>query len=478
MKGGVRLAAAILFGCCQLAAGTAAADAQAQDGQQPGVGVSVGPVDLRVSGYFRAPLRLSFRSRGDNLSEGQAGYNIHTPWLVDDDYFRSGFLYTRLQESDWSEIYLHAGTKYLTGSVALMGSLFSDWARPLIDRQWGVAQAFLTFHFQADGPRLRFRMHVRAGSFWDRFGWLENYDTYLFARTHQMGGQVRLEFGLPGPGLVMWLLHGVGVHQEAIESNQGLTLLNYLHAGLDIRRMGQIGFYFLDTQSHDQRQLKELKDASMRVVGLDARLLTWLGRFYLGGSVISASQAQYLSPVLEVMHSFGGRGLQENYLGVERSDGVGSLWNLGGEYTFSLRTLLDRRAPERAAFLQGGDLLLKFFALTAYTLSKQADDDPAMNRDGRVSFKWGTEVLWQPLSFLFAAFRYDRVIPDVQDEASSFRIYSPRIGVTMKWLLGAQIFLQYSRYGYGERVRLRPGQVALETLPDDNALKLQAQLAF
>jgi hypothetical protein len=31
---------------------------------------------------------------------------------------------------------------------------------------------------------------------------------------------------------------------------------------------------------------------------------------------------------------------------------------------------------------------------------------------------------------------------------------------------------------YGERVRLRPGQVALETIPDTDVLKLQAQVSF
>ncbi len=44
--------------------------------------------------------------------------------------------------------------------------------------------------------------------------------------------------------------------------------------------------------------------------------------------------------------------------------------------------------------------------------------------------------------------------------------------------MGAQIFIQFSHYDYGARVQLRPGQVALETLPDDNAVKLQAQIAF
>src|SRR6185312_8485623 len=57
------------------------------------------PSDLRFSlhGYFRAPLRLSIDKRSMTMP-GQSGYNIRTPWLVDDDYFNSGFAYTRLQE--------------------------------------------------------------------------------------------------------------------------------------------------------------------------------------------------------------------------------------------------------------------------------------------------------------------------------------------------------------------------------------------
>jgi hypothetical protein len=443
---------------------------------RPGMGVTVGPVELKATGYLRAPLRLAFRSRGDGLKEGEGQYNLHTPWLVDDDYFRSGFQYLRTQESDWSEIYFSAQSKYLSADVALMGSLFTDWARPLLDRQWGIAQGSVTFRYEALGPRLRFRMHIRAGSFWDRFGWLENYDTYVFGRTHQMGGQVRFEFETKP--VTFWLLQGVGAHLDAIEANQGLTLLNYLHVGASLWKVAHIGLYFLDTLSQDKRQLKEVQDASMRVWGMDLRLTPFFGNFYVAGSWITSAQAQYLSPVLEVMHSWGGRGFTENYLGTDKSDGTGGLKSLAGEYTFSLRRVLGQLAPERASFLRGGDVQWRFFGLVAQAASNQVDSDPALNRDGKVALKWGTELLYQPLSFVFASLRYDRVIIDVQDDAAAFRVLTPRIGATLNWMLGAQIFLQYSRYFYGDRVRLRPGQVALETLPDADVVKLQAQVSF
>ena len=255
------------------------------------------PADLRIGlhGYFRAPLRLSIDKRNSTMP-GEAGYNIRTPWLVDDDYFRSGFAYTRLQEQDWTELYLSVGNRYLVGPVAFMGSLYSDWAQPLIDHQWGIAQGFLRFHWDAIGPRARFAVDVKAGAFWDRLGWLQRYDTYLFGRTHQMGGQVRIETG--------WRIgrsgscKGFGAHLEALDQNEGLTILNYVHAGARWKQNVEAGFYFLDTLSHDKRQLKEINDADMRVYGLDVRLTSLkLGsQLYVGGSKIEASQATYLAP--------------------------------------------------------------------------------------------------------------------------------------------------------------------------------------
>jgi hypothetical protein len=437
------------------------------------------PDDLRLAlhGYFRAPLRLALASRGMGQRPGEASYNLRTPWLVDDDYFRSGFSYTRLAESDWSELYFSVGNQHLTGEVALMGSLFSDWARPLIDRQWGIAQAFLRFHWERSLARWRLGVAVKGGAFWDRFGWLPAYDTYIFGRTHQLGAQGRLEAA--GEHVTLWLLYGLGAHLEAIDANQGLTLLNYVHAGVRLRRILSAGFYFLDSTAHDKRQLKELTDASMSVVGVDARLTDErFGQLYLAFSKVSASQATYLSPAIEVMHAFGGRGLTENYLGTEKSEnGTGALWNVALDYRLSVRQILSRW-PQRQAALRGGDVQLGVFGLLAHVNSKQIDDDPAINRDGRTNFKWGVEGSWWALSWLAVSLRYDRVILDTKDDANAFRVISPRLSLRTHWLADGELFFQYSRYSYGARAQLRPGQVALETQPDTDVFKIQAQLTF
>ncbi len=428
-------------------------------------------------GYLRAPLRIGVRDRSSTM-DGQASRDVRTPWLVDDDYFRSGFAYTRLQESDWAELYLSAGNKTVSGTIALMGSLFSDWARPLIDRQLGLAQAYVTLHWEKQVRGRTLGLTVKGGSFWDRFGWLRYYDTYMYGRTHQLGAQVRLDY--QGRNLRLWLVHGAGAHLEAIDANQGFTLLNYLHAGAGWRDLVKVGFYFLDTKAQDQRQLKEIKDADMWVVGVDARVAhPATGELYVSGSFIRAKSATYLSPALEVMHAYGGRGITENYLGTDHSDnGTGALWNLGFEHRFSTAALLRRYWPSRAGALRGGDVTLAWFGLVTYVQSKQGDPDPAVNRDQRTYFKWGLEAGWVALSWLAVYLRYDRVILDRSDDANTFRVLSPRISLRTHWLTDVEVFFQYSRYFYGDRVQLRPGQIPLETRPDEDVLKLQAQIVF
>jgi len=93
-------------------------------------------------------------------------------------------------------------------------------------------------------------------------------------------------------------------------------------------------------------------------------------------------------------------------------------------------------------------------------------------------FKYGAEVQYWPLHWFGGAFRYDHVVLNVDDDANTYRIFSPRVAVRTDWMQGGQIFLQWSRYVYGDRVRLRAGQVPLETIPDDNVVKIQAQFAF
>jgi hypothetical protein len=428
-----------------------------------------------LHGYFRAPLRFGWQKRVGAAAD-EAGTNIHAPRLVDDDYFHSGFLYTRNPESDFSELYLMAGNQYLTGTVALEGSLYSDPARPVIDNQLGISKGFLTFRYGFDLPGdVKLRLKVKGGAFSDRFGWQEKYDTYLFGRTHQMGEQVRADLDVGK--LSFSALQGFGAHLGA--NNQGFTLLNYMRLGASYDRLAEASFYYLRAWTTDKQGLSMIEDGSLRVLGAEVRVDSGgFGRLAVAVSQVAADKASWLAPAIELMHSAGGRGLEENYFGTEKSDkGTGAMLNLGFQYDFSTSAFLKKVADVRP--FGEGDINLSFFGMYAKVASNQIDPDPTVNRDGRQYFKWGTELSVWPVSFLGASLRYDRVIADIHDDPSAFRILSPRITLRTHWIADAMIFLQYSHYMYGERITLRPGQLQGEApVPDSDVFKIQGQLGF
>jgi hypothetical protein len=440
------------------------------------------PKALRFAlhGYFRAPLRITRTERPAGSTKPNEGdWNWHTPYLIDDDYYRSGFAYTPVNETDYAELYLSVGNDKVTATVGVQGTLFSDAARPLIDRQPGISQGWVTYRSDLHFMPIKTRLRVKAGAFWDRFGHLPKYDTYIFGRTHQMGEQVRFEF--EHDDLTFWALHGLGTHLEDISANQGLTLLNYGSVGASYKQAIELGGYILDARARDKRPLKELTDATVSIVGVDLRADTrYAGKIYGATSYISADQATYQAPVVEVMHSYGGRGLTENYFGTQSSEnGTGSLWNVGLQWDFSLADTSRAMTGDKASPLPwNGDVTASLFGLYSFIQSKQASPDPLVNRDDKKAFKWGAEAGYRITEWVGLSCRYDRVILDVDDSANSFRILSPRLSFFTSLVTRELIFLQYSRYMYNERIRLRPGQVQLETFPNDHVVKIQAQMTF
>jgi hypothetical protein len=293
-----------------------------------------------------------------------------------------------------------------------------------------------------------------------------------------MGENVRLE--LAKDDWTFWLQHGIGTHLEDIPSNQGLTLLHYASIGASYARTVELGGYIFDNSSRDKRALTQLTDSSMSIVGLDLRADTHVaGKIYGATSYISADQATYMAPAVEVRLTNGGRGITENYLGNQSSEnGTGSLWNIGFQYDLSFADMVKGLTGEASPLPWHGDVNASLFGLYSFIQSKQQSPDPLVNHDDRKSFKWGAEGGYRITEWMSASLRYDRVVLDIDDSANSFRIVSPRLAFFTSFLTREMIYLQYSRYLYNERIRLRTGQQGTETIPDDHVLKIQAQMSF
>jgi hypothetical protein len=405
-----------------------------------GPGVEVGSVRFELHGYARMPLAAQGTPR--------------EPFLVDNDYYLSGFAYTRLYEPDWSELFFSANHGNYKAEFGIFASLYSDYATARLENQLGIAQASVTAKKFLDHDPLS----VQLGVFWDRFGYVEPYDTYIFGRTHQ--GGVKVMYDLPGNGRVQ---AGIGMHQAQLQQNLGLTPIAHVAASYPIDRV-TLGSYVLRTWTRDTRQLSPIQDGTMWVAGLDARyqLPEEMGSVYAAFSYMNMSKVLYLAPALEVMHSTGGRGLTENFLGLDASeDGTGKMYNLAVDAPVQITDKIGARA----------------FGMITWVRSPQVDEmDPSLNKDRRLYLKWGIEPSYKVLSKLKVSARFDRVIMDVYDSENSFRVLSPRITFPLaKW---GELFFMYSHYWYGDKVHLRPGQVPLETEPDTDVFKLQAQVVW
>jgi hypothetical protein len=395
---------------------------------------------VELHGYARMPLNLESTPR--------------EPWLVDNDYYLSGFAYTRLYEPDWSEIFVSAHRGDYRVKFGLFASLYSDYATTELENQFGIAQAsveskkFLGYD----------AMTVELGVFWDRFGYLQPYDTYIFGRTHQGGVKLRWDFDSGA-----FVQGGIGAHRERLQQNQGLTPIAHLTGGY---RFGPatVAGYLLKSWTRDTRQLSPIQDGDLTVIGADVsyELPRDIGPAYLALSYYKAEQVLFLAPSLELLHSTGGRGLTENFLGLDDSDnGTGSLFVAG----------LD--VPAHV----WGPIDLRVFGMSTWVRSNQVDaDNPMLNKDRRLYLKWGMEPAYRFSEHVRASVRYDRVILDYHDADNGFRVVSPKLAFPLDdW---GELFVMYSRYAYGDKITLRPGQVPLETQPDANVFKLQAQAVW
>ncbi len=405
-----------------------------------GPGLDAGGVRFELHGYARIPLAAQATPR--------------EPFLVDNDYYLSGFAYTRLYEPDWSELFFSASNGNYKAEFGIFASLYSDYASPELENQLGIAQASVTAkHFLDHEP-----LTVQLGVFWDRFGHLEPYDTYVFGRTHQ--GGLKVAYDLPGGGRVQT---GLGMHQDQLRQNQGLTPIAHLAGSYPVGE-ATLGAYLLRTWTRDVRQLSPIQNGTMYVAGLDARVPIPgdRGEGYLAFAYYDMTKVLYLAPALEVMHSTGGRGLTENVLGLESSnDGTGHMYTLAGDVPAKITE----------------DLGLRAFGMATWVRSDQVDEmDPSINRDRRMYIKWGLEPSYRVHRGVLLAARFDRVIMDLYDAENGFRVLSPRIAFPLeKW---GELAFQYSHYWYGDKVALRAGQVPLVTEPDRNVFKLQAQVAW
>ena len=204
--------------------------------------------------------------------------------------------------------------------------------------------------------------------------------------------------------------------------------------------------------------------AHLTVVGAEANLRApYVGHLWISPSFISVRNGWALANAgTEVMHSLSGAGIATNYMAwtdsPTDSTGSGSMFNLGFLYENTLSGIQGKApggVPEVTLSVFGllADASLDLPPLGGMT----AADAPQTSIK---QFKYGADVTLQASTWLAFMLRYDAVNYDLDHPGYVFLSITPRVIVSSHFLSSERIYLQYSRYIYGDKMMLA-GHVAL-----------------
>lgn len=485
---------------------------------------------MEVHGYFRAPMALGISSRPNpddpnfpnGPTRGQISYAPNR--TIDGSYY--SFAYTRLQEQDWAELTFHLKKKHVDAAVGWMGYWLSaaGFRNPDAAGVPGVASLTLDTDFNLGSVKPN--VALQMGAWWPSFGYFEKYDTFTLGRFRQIGEQVKLKVPV-NPDLALEFVEGFGTARDGVfsyavaansplyASRVGADLLAYANVRLQYKKAFDLGLHWnnewtrdpyltQDASATDGKAYTQAADAHLSVVGAEATLsLPVAGRLWISPSYISVKNGWALGSAggTEVMHSQGGGGIATNYMAftntITSSSGSGSMFNLGFLYENSLANIQGK------ALGTVPDVKVSLFGLLANaSLDLPADTDlkqvgcvgdcPTLKSIKQI--KYGADVTLQALKWFGVMLRADTVNYSSGSPGYIFSAITSRLTVTSHFLSSESIYLQYSRYIYGDKMNLAarwdwnaPLVAGSEIIqngryaglkPDENVVKLQATVAF
>ena len=489
-----------------------AASAPGSTGEGPPVQPSEG-WRVYATGYFRAPLAIGIsprRSPDDPEGPAKIQLSYGPNRTVDANYY--SFAYTRLQEQDWAEIFLHAERKHLHAAVGAMGYWFQAVGFRNNDAAWTPGLAYLTLDTDFDLAGLKPNVALTSGAWWPAFGAFPKYDTYTLGRFRQLGEQLKLTIPLRA-GTTLSLVQGFGSARDGssnilapppYQATVGLILLHYEHVELVIGKHLAVALHYNSEWTRDAnlyqstvvgRSYTNASEAYLTTLGGEATLSApVVGSLWVSPSYIRLKNGWALGEAgTEIMHSLSGEGLATNYMAwsgsLTDSTGSGSMFNLGFLYENTLSTIMGK--PRGAVT---PEVTLNVFGLfTDITLDLPEGSIINQNRMGQ--FKYGADVVVQPLDWLALMLRWDEVNYNLGEHPGYvFSAITPRVTFSTHLLAGESIYIQYSRYRYGDEMTLAgrwpwgtplvagsdivQGGTYAGHKPDMDVVKLQATVVF
>ena len=466
-----------------------------------------------ATGYFRAPLAIGIsprRSPDDPDGPAQMQFSYGPNRTVDANYF--SFAYTRLQEQDWAEFFVHARTKHVHAAVGALGYWFQAAGFRNNDAAWTPGLAYLTLDTDFELAGLKPNVALTAGAWWPKFGTFAKYDTYTLGQFRHLGEQLRLTIPVSAD-VTLSLVQGFGSARDGssnilapppYQATVGLILLHYEHVELSVGKYLEVALHYNSEWTRDAslyqstvvgRSYTNASQAYLTTIGGEATLSApVLGSLWVSPSYIRLRNGWALGEAgTEVMHSLSGEGLATNYMAwsgsLNDSTGSGSMINVGFLYENTLSGILGKPRGTVTP-----EVTLNVFGLfTDITLD--LPDGSVITQDRMGQFKYGADVNVQPLDWLSVMLRWDEVNYNLGEHPGYvFSAITPRVTFSTHFLAGESIYIQYSRYRYGDQMTLAgrwpwgtplvagsdivQGGTYAGHKPDMDVVRLQATVAF
>ena len=160
---------------------------------------------FEVTGYFRAPLRMSWGPsttspgvdvNGNEIPPSAAGTQLRTPPLVPDANYID-WRYTNSFVAPWTELNFKYGNDRVKAQVQIASYNLTDPGYRRLESNLGINQAFITLLWPELANNENLHLTLTVGGFTNRYGAAGRYDagkyeTYLFGRTHVAGATVNV----------------------------------------------------------------------------------------------------------------------------------------------------------------------------------------------------------------------------------------------------------------------------------------------
>jgi hypothetical protein len=476
-----------------------------------------------VHGYFRAPISLGISSRpspDDSMGPSKTQISYGPNRVFDWNYY--SFAYTRLQEQDWAELFVHAKKQHVDAAIGWMGYWFQGAGFRNPDAAWLPGMAYLTLDTDLKlSDDLNPNVAFTVGAWWPKFGYFEKYDTYTLGRFRQIGEQGQLTIPFT-PDVTVTLIEGFGTARDGsynftinnisplYAAQTNLDLMAWVNLQLVYQKILDVSLHANTEWTADPnlnpgmdmmpKSYTAQSEAHLSVAGAEMHLrLPYAGHLWLSPSYISVRNGWALGQGTEVMHSLGGTSFAQNYLALTNSPtdstGSGSLLAFGFLYENSLSEVLGK---PRGSMLP--DLTVSLFGLYAGASLDLPDTTTLrsfnfLKNDKLKQFKYGADATVQLADWVAFMLRGDIVNYDLDQNGYLFAAITTRLQFASHFLSSERIYVQYTRYIYGDNIVLNANwpwstslvqgssviqQSAAYSMkkPDENVVKLQSEIAF